>query len=131
MSKGLAAAHDGLPISSRGSVYPHRWTKQPFQKRNKNCHVERRYDKFNVDVTDALKLGKDGVHELIVRVYDPTDSAHIPLGKQRRNPPPMNIWYTGTEGIWQTVWLERVRTHHLCTSLSELNLDPPTAFFES
>ncbi|EIE19333.1 hypothetical protein COCSUDRAFT_58627 [Coccomyxa subellipsoidea C-169] len=64
------------------------------------------YDKFAVDITDALKHGNSGQHELIVRVYDPTDSAHIPLGKQRKNNG--GIFYMGTEGIWQTVWLERV-----------------------
>ncbi len=67
-----------------------------------------RYDKFAVDITDALKHGNGGQHELIARVYDPTDSAHIPLGKQRKSPVKKDIWYVGTEGIWQTVWLERV-----------------------
>ncbi|EIE19334.1 hypothetical protein COCSUDRAFT_44686 [Coccomyxa subellipsoidea C-169] len=66
------------------------------------------YDKFAVDITDALKHGNGGQHELIVRAYDPTDSAHIPLGKQRKSPVKKDIWYVGTEGIWQTVWLERV-----------------------
>ncbi|BDA43732.1 probable beta-glucuronidase [Coccomyxa sp. Obi] len=66
------------------------------------------YDKFNVDMSGALKYGNNGNHTVIVRVYDPTDSAHIPLGKQRRSPSTRSIWYLGTEGIWQTVWLELV-----------------------
>ncbi|WP_030454050.1 AbfB domain-containing protein [Herbidospora cretacea] len=63
------------------------------------------YDRFEFDVTDALN---GGVNELVVKVYDPTDSAHNgshPLiGKQTRTP--SNIFYTPVSGIWQTVWLE-------------------------
>ena len=32
----------------------------------------RRYDKFAFDITVALEEGKAGVHELAVRVFDPT-----------------------------------------------------------
>ena len=70
-----------------------------------------RYDKFSYDITGALaKAGRAGAHELIVRVFDPTEFAHIPLGKQRLHAPGTNtIFYTGSSGIWQTVWLEPVR----------------------
>lgn len=46
-----------------------------------------------------------------MEVYDPTELAHIPIGKQRLRPPrsPSGIFYTATSGIWQTVWLEPVR----------------------
>lgn len=73
------------------------------------CHTCR-YDKFHFDITDALNLSRDGVHELAVRVFDPTEFAHVPIGKQRRHPPrhPSGIWYTSSTGIWQTVWLEPV-----------------------
>ena len=69
-----------------------------------------RYDKFHFDITDALNQSADGVHELAVRVFDPTEFAHVPIGKQRRHPPrhPSGIWYTSSTGIWQTVWLEPV-----------------------
>lgn len=60
-------------------------------------------DPFNVDITDALK---DGDNELVVRVWDPTDTGAQPRGKQIRNP--HGIWYTPVTGIWQTVWLEPV-----------------------
>ncbi len=73
-----------------------------------------------MDITDALKHGNGGKHELIVRVYDPTDSAHIPLGKQRKNNG--GIFYMGTEGIWQTVWLERVWFHLPCISVDLLEV---------
>lgn len=31
-----------------------------------------RYDKFAFDITDALEKGVSGVHEVAVRVFDPT-----------------------------------------------------------
>lgn len=69
------------------------------------------YDRFTVDVTDALKPG--GPQEIVVGVYDPTDSAsgeNPPVGKQRLSPE--GIWYTPSSGIWQTVWMEPVAADH-------------------
>ncbi len=66
------------------------------------------YDRFSLDVTDALRKN-GGLQELIVGVYDPTDSANgenPPMGKQRLDP--SGIWYTPSSGIWQTVWMEPV-----------------------
>lgn len=60
-------------------------------------------DSFTFDITDRLK---SGVNEIIVGVYDPTDSGENVVGKQRNNPE--GIWYTSASGIWQTVWLEPV-----------------------
>ncbi|MDC2954099.1 PA14 domain-containing protein [Streptomyces gilvifuscus] len=80
------------------------------------------YDKFGVDVTDALKPGR--TQELIVGVYDPTDAAsgeNPPLGKQRLDP--SGIWYTPTSGIWQTVWMEPVARDHV----DALKLTPDVA----
>ncbi len=61
---------------------------------------------FEFDVTDALKAGDN---ELIVKVWDPTDAAAQPRGKQVSKPG--GIWYTPVSGIWQTVWLEPVFEH--------------------
>jgi beta-galactosidase/beta-glucuronidase len=61
------------------------------------------YDAFSLDITDQLN---GGLNELIVNVYDPTNAANPPLGKQRLNG--TGIWYTPASGIWQTVWLEPV-----------------------
>jgi hypothetical protein len=58
---------------------------------------------FSFDVTDALK---DGRGEVVVRVWDPTDSGSQPRGKQVSKP--RGIWYTPVTGIWQTVWMEPV-----------------------
>ena len=63
------------------------------------------YSPFTVDVTAALQRYR-GEQELIVAVYDPTDSFGQPRGKQVSHPE--SIWYTPVTGIWQTVWLEPV-----------------------
>lgn len=63
------------------------------------------YDKFSADVTDALT--PSGPQELIVGVTDLGDQTWQPLGKQR-NVPDRGIFYTGSSGIWQPVWMEPV-----------------------
>ena len=60
-------------------------------------------DPFSFDITDALK---DGENELVVKVWDPSDSGSQPRGKQKLKPE--SIWYTPVAGIWQTVWMEPV-----------------------
>jgi beta-galactosidase/beta-glucuronidase len=67
------------------------------------------YDGFSFDVTDFLNPA--GENELVVSVWDPTDSGTQPRGKQVRKP--NGIWYTSTSGIWQTVWLEPVNAAHI------------------
>lgn len=62
------------------------------------------YTPFSMDVTAALKKG--ATQTLSVRVWDPTDMRHHPVGKQNSNP--TGIWYTPVSGIWQTVWIEPV-----------------------
>jgi len=67
------------------------------------------YDAFTFDITDTLKPGT--TQDLVVAVWDPTDSALQPRGKQVLNP--TGIWYTAVSGIWQTVWLEPVPVAHI------------------
>ncbi len=62
------------------------------------------YDPFYLDITSALKPGKE--QSLVVRVWDPSDDGPQPRGKQVNHPE--GIWYTPVTGIWQTVWLEHV-----------------------
>jgi len=62
------------------------------------------YQSFTFDVTDALKPGRN---ELVVRVFDPTDTGPNPRGKQTLHPQG-GVFYTSSSGIWQTVWLEVV-----------------------
>lgn len=61
------------------------------------------YNPFYFDITDALVQGEN---ELVVKVFDPSDSGHQQRGKQVLKP--VGFWYTATSGIWQTVWLEPV-----------------------
>jgi len=78
------------------------------------------YDRFSVDITDALTTS--GPQELIVGVEDRADATWQPLGKQRRVPD-RGIFYTGASGIWQTVWLEPVAANHV----TELDMTPDLA----
>lgn len=64
------------------------------------------YDPFCYNITPFLQ-GEEH-HELIVRVFDPTEMGGQPRGKQ--NTKPRGITYTPTTGIWQTVWLEPVHS---------------------
>jgi hypothetical protein len=74
------------------------------------------YDPITYDITPYLSGA--GAQELIVRVYDPTDAAGEPRGKQTLYPG--GIMYTSCSGIWQPVWLEPVPA----TSISSLKLTP-------
>jgi len=74
------------------------------------------YDAATYDITPHLS--GSGAQELIVRVYDPTDAAGIPRGKQTLYPG--GIMYTSSTGIWQPVWLEPVPV----TSIADIKLVP-------
>ncbi len=67
------------------------------------------YDPFTLDITASLR--PDGVQEILVGVYDPSDAGDQPRGKQVRKPG--GIWYTPCSGIWQTVWCEPVPASHI------------------
>ena len=62
------------------------------------------YDPFSFEITEHLV--RDVENELVLRVWDPTDTSWQPRGKQVLQP--RGIWYTAVTGIWQTVWLEAV-----------------------
>lgn len=71
------------------------------------------YDRFSVDVTEALLPGARTEQELVVVVDDPTENGDQPLGKQRvaaldPEAPHNNLYYQPCSGIWQPVWLEPV-----------------------
>lgn len=70
------------------------------------------YDRFSFDITDDLH---EGQNLLVVHAFDPTEFAHIPIGKQRLHPArhPSGIFYTSSSGIWQTVWLEPVPSSYI------------------
>ncbi|MGS2737948.1 glycoside hydrolase family 2 protein [Sinomicrobium sp. M5D2P17] len=64
---------------------------------------------FSFDITPFIKIG--GLQELVLKVWDPTDSGTQPRGKQVANP--HGIWYTPVTGIWQTVWLEKTSKDYI------------------
>jgi hypothetical protein len=66
------------------------------------------YTEFSADITSALRTG---TQQLTVRVEDRNESNPFPVGKQRNRP--KGLFYTGSSGIWQTVWMEPVRTAHI------------------
>ncbi len=81
------------------------------------------YDSFSFDIAPFLKGGRR--QELVVGVYDPTDSGEQPRGKQAREP--KGIWYTPTTGIWQTVWLEPLPKASIATIEIDPDVDAGTA----
>lgn len=79
------------------------WQCKVFINRNLAGEHTGGYNAFSFDITDYLVKGEN---ELIVYVYDPTDAGWQQRGKQATMS--HGFWYTGTSGIWQTVWLEAV-----------------------
>lgn len=74
------------------------------------------YTPLEFDITDALN--PSGEQTLTVSVWDPTDAAAQPRGKQVAKP--SGIWYSPVTGIWQTVWIEPVSP----TSVKSLRIVP-------
>ncbi len=62
------------------------------------------YDAFTFDLTRLVKA--DAPNELVLSVWDPTDTTWHLHGKQTLKP--AGCSYTASSGIWQTVWLEPV-----------------------
>ena len=66
------------------------------------------YLPFQFELTAHLQAGEN---ELVIAVWDPTDTHWQARGKQVLHP--RGIWYTAVSGIWQTVWLEAVTDTHI------------------
>jgi hypothetical protein len=81
----------------------------------KVCEHSGGYTAFTCDITAFLNNGNN---ELLIKVIDPTDQGIGPHGKQVIRPG--EIYYTGSSGIWQTVWLESVSD----TYVSDMQLIP-------
>ncbi len=90
------------------------------------------YDPFSIDITAAVR---PGANDLVVAVWDPTDTGYQPKGKQVLKPG--GIMYTAVTGIWQTVWLETVPRDHIAAlrivpdidrSLVAVTVDAPPGF---
>ncbi|MDF2815277.1 MAG: glycoside hydrolase family 2 [Paenibacillus sp.] len=61
---------------------------------------------FTADITELLSGGKNA--SIVVRARDYQTDVTVPRGKQYWKERSESIFYTGTTGIWQTVWLEPV-----------------------
>lgn len=79
------------------------WQCEVFVNRNSVGTHTGGYCAFSFDITEYLT---EGENELVVCVYDPTESGWQQRGKQVNDT--HGFWYTATSGIWQTVWLESV-----------------------
>ncbi len=79
------------------------------------------YLPFTFDITDSLK---EGENELVVSVWDPSDTGLQQRGKQVLRP--KGIWYTPVSGIWQTVWLEAVPAISIQSLILTPDLDNQT-----
>ena len=77
---------------------------------------------FSLNITDKLAPGKQ---EIMVAVYDPTDTQKQARGKQTLNP--KGILYTAVSGIWQPVWLEPVPKKYIQKVL--VTPDPDSRMF--
>jgi hypothetical protein len=73
------------------------------------AHHDGGYTEFSADITTALRW--PGPQEITVRVEDRNEANPFPVGKQRNSPG--GLFYTGSSGIWQTVWMEPVRAAHV------------------
>ena len=80
---------------------------------------------WTLDITDRVR---DGENELLVCVWDPTDTFINSRGKQSRNP--TGCFYTRVSGIWQTVWMEKVPAKHIRGYKVSTDIDNSTVKFD-
>jgi len=62
------------------------------------------YNPFSFNISQFLS--QEDENEIVVEVWDPSETGHQPSGKQWLKP--SMVFYTTISGIWQTVWLEPV-----------------------
>ena len=77
------------------------------------------YDRFSFNIRPFLN--KVGTQKVRVEAMDPGNTGGQPNGKQVLKP--QSIWYTGTSGIWQTVWIEPVSDRHIKSYRVETKVD--------
>jgi hypothetical protein len=73
------------------------------------AHHEGGHTGFSADITSALRGSSS--QELTVRVEDRNEANPFAVGKQRNRP--QGLFYTGSSGIWQTVWMEPVARSYI------------------
>ncbi len=77
------------------------------------------YDRFSFNIRPFLN--KLGTQKVRVEAMDPGNTGGQPNGKQVLKP--SGIWYTGTSGIWQTVWIEPVSERYIKSYRVETKID--------
>ncbi|MEI8281218.1 MAG: sugar-binding domain-containing protein [Armatimonadota bacterium] len=77
------------------------------------------YDRFSFNIRPFLN--KVGIQKVRVEAMDPGNTGGQPNGKQVLKPG--GIWYTGTSGIWQTVWMEPVSDRFVKSYRVETKVD--------
>ncbi|MBQ4199635.1 MAG: beta-galactosidase [Kiritimatiellae bacterium] len=80
---------------------------------------------FSYDITD---FAKNGMNELVVSVWDPTQEFIGSSGKQAAKP--SGCFYTRSSGIGGTVWLETVPATHIAGYRVTPDVDAGTVRFE-
>lgn len=81
------------------------WVNGVYVGRHQGGHTS-----FTFDITECVHAGEN---LLAVRVQDEPQNLELPRGKQFWKGKSENIFYTGTTGIWQTVWLEKVPRRYI------------------
>lgn len=82
-------------------------------------------DPFQANITPYLNA--KGEQDIVVSVWDPTDTDAQARGKQSLNP--NGIWYKAVSGIWQTVWLEAVSKEHIASVYPMPDADRSRVYF--
>jgi len=87
---------------------------------------------FSVDISPYLKTNHNknsqNLHEITIRVWDPSDKGRQERGKQKLKP--HTIFYTAMSGIWQTVWLELVSDPYICNFQLNTDIDHEKIHFK-
>ncbi len=95
------------------------WKSEIYINYKKVGEHEGGFTPFSFDITNYIHYDKK--NNLIVRVFDPTDTSYQPVGKQTQKP--NGIWYNAVSGIWQTVWIEPVKDHYITNIFINNNFD--------
>lgn len=99
--------NDLLVLHFGGSDYlTHVWVEGEYCGNHEGGHSP-----FSFDITNYVQGKKD--IRIDVCVYDYSFSEYIPRGKQNFKGKSEGIFYTGTTGIWQSVWLEYLPQQYL------------------
>lgn len=98
------------------------WVNGAYAGKHRGGHTS-----FTFDITELIK---DGENTLTVRAVDEPLNLELPRGKQFWKGKSENIFYTGTTGIWQTVWLEEVPDNYVSRLFMTPDIDQKSVKME-